>query len=112
MQNKTMYRIYLMPHSNGLAETLAVMAAKTNGDDKSFTLANLKTIADGQIMTYPSLNENTTCELIGESVLHLDRKVGEQYETVLRIEKVEILDVPTLSYQTGIANPEFMECIN
>jgi len=109
---KTMYRIYLMPHSTSLAEKMAIMAAQSNGEVKPYTLKQIKMVADGNILEYEALNRDTTCELIGENVLHLDRKVGEQYETVLRIEKVEILDVPTLSYQTGIANPEFMECIN
>lgn len=101
-----------MPHSTGLADTLAVMAAKANGNDKSFTLANLKTVADGQILLYPSLNENTACELIGENILHLDRKVGDNYETVLRIEQVEIMEVPTLVYQEGLANPDHEHILN
>jgi hypothetical protein len=94
---KTMYRITLFPQfSNGLAETLAVLAAKSNGSEKGYTLEDLKNVAEGQKILYPSLNENTTCELVGNNRLHLDRKIGEQYETALILEQVDILEIPTL----------------
>lgn len=94
---KTMYRITLFPQfSNGLSETLAVLAAKSNGSEKGYTLEDLKNVAEGQKILYPSLNENTTCELVGGNRLHLDRKVGEQYETALILEQVDILEIPTL----------------
>ena len=115
-----MYRISLFPNSNPLAETLAVLAAKSNGYEKRYTLADLKTVADGQLILYPTLNSDTTCELVGDSTLHLDRKVGDSYETVLIINEVDILelDVPTLSrYEaetilTGIANSCNDELLN
>lgn len=92
-----MYRITLFPpFSNGLSETLAVLAAKSNGSEKGYTLEDLKNVAEGQKILYPSLNENTTCELVGGNRLHLDRKIGEQYETALILEQVDILEIPTL----------------
>lgn len=94
---KTMYRITLVPEfSNGLAETLAVLAAKSNGSEKPYTLEKLKTVAESEKILYPTTNENTTCELVGGNRLHLDRKVGEQYETALILEQVDILEIPTL----------------
>ncbi len=94
---RTMYRITLVPEfSNMLAETLAVLAAKSNGSEKGYTLEDLKNVAEGQKILYPSLNEDTTCELIGENRLHLDRKIGERYETALILEQVDILELPTL----------------
>ena len=112
---KTMFRISLMPNATSLAEKMAVMAAENNGGARQFTLSQIKTVADGNLLEYPSLNKDTTCELIGENLLHLDRKVGENYETVLAIEQVEIMEVPTLSaYENtgGILNPDLHECIN
>ena len=114
---KTMYRITLFPQfSNGLAETLAVLAAKSNGSEKGYTLEDLKNVAEGQKILYPTTNENTTCELLCGNRLHLDRKVGEQYETILILEQVDILELPTLQrYDNeleGIANPLFHENLN
>ena len=114
---RTMYRITLFPQfSNGLAETLAVLAAKSNGSEKMYSLDDLKNVAEGQKILYPYSNENTTCELVGGNKLHLDRKVGEQYETALILEQVDILELPTLqrydSELEGIANPLYHENLN
>ena len=114
---RTMYRITLFPQfSNGLAETLAVLAAKSNGSEKGYTLEDLKNVAEGQKILYPTTNENTTCELLCGNRLHLDRKVGEQYETILILEQVDILELPTLQrYDNeleGIANTLFHENLN
>ena len=114
---KTIYRITLVPEfSNGLAETLAVLAAKSNGSEKPYTLEKIKTVAESEKILYPTTNENTTCELVGGNRLHLDRKVGEQYETALILEQVDILELPTLqrydSELEGIANPLYHENLN
>jgi hypothetical protein len=114
---KTMYRITLFPQfSNGLAETLALLAAKSNGSEKAYTLEDLKNVAEGQKILFPYSNENTTCELLCGNRLHLDRKVGDQYETALILEQVDILELPTLqrydSEPEGIANPLFHENLN
>lgn len=114
---KTIYRITLVPEfSNGLAETLAVLAAKSNGSENPYTLEKIKTVAESEKILYPTTNENTTCELVGGNRLHLDRKVGEQYETALILEQVDILELPTLqrydSELEGIANPLYHENLN
>lgn len=94
---KTIYRITLFPQfSNMLSETLAILAAKSNGSENPYTLEDLKNVAEGQKILYPTTNENTTCELLCGNRLHLDRKVGEQYETALILEQVDILEIPTL----------------
>ena len=112
-----MYRITLFPQFyNKLAETLTLLAAKSNGSEKPYTLEDLKTVAESEKILYPTTNENTTCELVGNNRLHLDRKVGEQYETALILEQVDILELPTLQrYESeleGIANPSFHENLN
>ena len=117
---KKIYRISLFEHSNNLAETLAVLAAKSNGYEKKYTLQDLQDVAKGQCILYPSSNENTTCELLDNHTLHLDRKVGEDYKTVLIIEQVDILEIdyPTLTRQdatdilTGIADDKNFEALN
>ena len=120
MKATKMYRVTLFENSNSLAETLAVLAAKSNGCEKKYSLQDLNDVAKGQIILYPSMNENTTCELIGSHILHLDKKVKDKYETVLKLEEVEImeLDVPTLSaYEakeilTGLADEKNHELLN
>ncbi len=99
---KQMYRISLLEHSEGLADTLAILAAKSNGRDKKYTIQDLQDVVKGQQLLYPSLYDDITCELIGEHILHLDRKIKGSYENILIIEQVEILvlaDVPTLTRQ-------------
>lgn len=111
---KTLYRISLMENSEGLADTLANLAAKSNGRDKKHSLQDLQHVAKGQQLLYPSLYGGMTCELIGDNILHLDRKVGENYETVLIIEQVEIMEVPTLSsYEnTSLLDEQNHELLN
>jgi len=109
---KTMYRIYLMENADGLADALANLAAKSNGRDKKYSLEDLQHVVKGQQLLYPSLYGETTCELIGDNLLHLDRKVRENYETVLAIEQVEIMEVPTLAYQQGLTNPDHEHILN
>jgi len=117
---KKIYRISLFEHSTQLAETLATLAAKSNGCEKKYTLTDLSHVANSEIILYPSLNQNTTCELLDEHTLHLDRKVGDDYKTVLIIEQVDILEIdyPTLTRQDatdileGIANPSNHENLN
>ena len=117
---KKMYRITLMPNCNGLAETLAILAAKSNGHENKYSLEDLKNVAEGQKILYPSSNEGITCEVLSPNLLHLDRKILDSYETVLIIEQVEIieLDVPTLTRQDaqdlldGIANHNNQELLN
>lgn len=112
MTSKKMYRITLLQDSNSLAETLAILAAKSNGLDTPYPLLDLQGVAKGQILLYPSSNENSTCEIIGENTLHLDRKIGNDYKTVLILEEIEVMEIeaPTLSKYdaqtilSGIAN--------
>ena len=114
---KTLYRITLLEHSNGLAETLATLAAKSNGG-KYLTVHQLKSVADGQIILYPSINEETTCEVLDENTLHLDRKVRDNYETVLMLEQVAIMELakeeaPTLFvHENGLLDKDREELIN
>lgn len=92
---KKMYRISLFENSNLLADTLAILAAKSNGYPKKHTLTDLNHVAQSEIILYPTANKNTTCELLDNNTLHLDRKIGDEYKTVLIIEQVEIWEIET-----------------
>jgi len=88
------YRISLHKGSNQLAQELAILAAKSNGGD-GITLTELKGIVEGQKRLYPLSNEGVQCEIIGESLLHLDKPVrGEELPcTVLVIEEVDVMEL-------------------
>jgi len=88
------YRISLHKGSNQLAQELAILAAKSNGGDGT-TLTELKGIVEGQKRLYPLSNEGVQCEIIGESLLHLDKPVsGEELPcTVLVIEEVDVMEL-------------------
>ena len=94
---KTHFRISLYPDSNFLlCERLAVLAAMSNGGSVNLTMEQLKTVADGNILEFPHANSGCVAELIGGHLLHIDRKIGEEYKTVLAIEQVEILEMPAI----------------
>jgi len=89
---KTIYRTALLNGHDTICEKLVLMAAKSNGGC-FIPLSDLKTVADGYRLEYPTLFGSNTIEIIGETVLHIDKKVGDNYETVCRIEQVEILEL-------------------
>jgi hypothetical protein len=92
---KTTFRINLCEGSNSLCETLALLAAHSNGGKSKLSLSQLKTVADGKIIEYPYNNENTKAELIGNNLLHIDRKVGDEIRTVCSIEEIEVFEIAT-----------------
>lgn len=89
----TQFRIKLFDGSTSLADTIALLAAKSNGG-KSYTIAQLKGVFEAECLLYPSLNGGCQAELIGENMLHIDRKIGEDVKTICEIEQVEIWEVP------------------
>jgi hypothetical protein len=95
---KTIYRITLLPNHNILCQELAIAAARSNGlpGNKKITIRELEAIFKNECSKYPTANENMTFEPIGENLVHVDRKVGESYETALILEQVDILEIPTL----------------
>jgi len=93
MKKTTYFRIELCEDSNSLCQSLVILAAKSNGGENNVTLRQLKTVADSETILYPTANRDTTVELIGDTLLHIDRKIGDEYKTVCRIEEVEILEL-------------------
>lgn len=93
MKKTNYFRIQLFERSTNLCDSLVILAAKTNGGARDVSLKQLKTVAEGQILQYPALNEDTTAELIGDNLLHIDTKIGDTYKTVCVIEKVEIMEL-------------------
>lgn len=92
MKKTTQFRIKLFAGANTLAETIALLAAKSNGG-KVLTIEQLQGVFDAQCILYPTLNDDIKAELIGGTLLHLDRKIGEDYKTVCVVELVELMEV-------------------
>jgi hypothetical protein len=92
MKKQLFYRIYIYPKCPSMFEKIAVIAAKHNGEQTRYTIPELAAIAKGICSEYPSTTENTTIEQIGDNLLHIDTKVGETYQTVMRLELVELLE--------------------
>ena len=88
------YRISLFKGNNQLSQQLAVLAAKSNGGEY-ISLPELNGIVEAEKRLYPASNEGVQCEIIGESLLHLDKPVsGEELPcTVLVIEEVEVMEL-------------------
>lgn len=96
------YRITLHKGACSLANELALLAAKSNGGD-DITLNELKGIFDAQKRLYEYSNKNKECEIIGDTLLHLDAPVSGQElnQTVLIIEQVEIEELEELKEFNG-----------
>lgn len=116
MKSKTTYRITLLEGRNTLADTLALLAASSNGNGNKYSLQDLKNVAEGQKILYPASNSDTTCQLIGNNTLHLDRKIGDDYQTTLIIEMVELFsledEIPTLPRHTSLLDDTNHELLN
>jgi len=89
---KTIYRTALFNGFNEPCEKVVLLAAKSNGG-AIISLNDLKTVVDAMKIEYPLLCVDLKAELIGDNLLHIDRKIGEQYEKVCSIERVEILEL-------------------
>ena len=90
---KTKYNVSLFKGSNSVAETIVVSAAKSNGGLLNLSLANLKTIGEADVLKWPQLNGETSIEVIGDNLLHVDCKLNGSYETVCVIELVEVAEL-------------------
>lgn len=96
---KSTFRVKLMEGSTSLCDTLVVLAAKSNGGEKKLSLEQLKTVADAEVIKYPHPNIDTQVELIGENLLHIDRKIGDDFVTVAIIEQIEVFEVSTPEFE-------------
>lgn len=98
MKKTNYFRIQLFEGDVSLCKDLVLLASRSNGDGRQTSLKELKTVAEGQIIQYPGLHANTSAELIGDNLLHIDTKVGSEYKTVCIIEQVEVMtldDIPS-----------------
>lgn len=87
MKKKTYFRIQLFSGSNKSCDAAVLAAALVNGEGYSVPLKVIKDFADEEKCP------NTYAELIGDSLLHIDTKIGDTYKTVCVIEKVEIMEL-------------------
>jgi hypothetical protein len=98
---KKQFRITLFEGSNSLCDKLAVMAAQANGG-RDLTLNKLYIVAEGNRLEYPSMNSNITgVELIGDSLMHIDAKIGNEIKTVMILELVEMLELEEVTGVNG-----------
>lgn len=91
-KSKLMYRIFIYPNCSSVWDKLAILAAKHNGGCLQYSVTELAAIGKGLRSEYPELTKDTTIEPVGDNLLHIDTKVGETYQTVMRLELVEILE--------------------
>lgn len=88
-----MYRIAIYPRSTGLCDTICGLAARFNGGENTLTLKQLHSVAESQVILYPSMNDGCKAELIGNDLLHIDRTIGNETLTILSIQEVEIIEL-------------------
>lgn len=87
------YRIKLFSGADQLAETLILLAAKSNGG-QWVSLPQMKNLVEAKKLEYPTLYKGYTGEIIGDNILHLDVPTGSgEYKTVLSIEERELFEV-------------------
>lgn len=74
------------------ADELCLIAAIFNGLERNFSLGEVERYAQMTLIRFPEHKEDIHIEMIGEDVLHFDKKndVGE-YQTFCRIEYIEIM---------------------
>lgn len=89
---KTIYRVELREDAPSICETLITMAAKSNGG-KTLSLEQLKGIGESHKILYTSLTGETNFEIVAETSLHVDTKVGGEWKTVCILEQVEIFEL-------------------
>lgn len=90
---KTQFRISLFENANSLCEKLAGMAARSNGG-AAFTLDQLKSVAEGNIIEYPTINKGYTASLENNHLTITETR-GEEVKTVLLIEQIDVVELAT-----------------
>jgi len=92
---KLQFRIRLFEGANKLAEMVALEAARYNGQDKEMTTQLLWAFAMTLKELAPEYPADTSIELLSDSTMHIDVKIGEHYETVLIVEQIEVHELST-----------------
>lgn len=91
---KRMYRITMTEKANFMCKDIVIAAAISNGNpEKWVSLEGLKGIYQHRCFDNPANAKDSTAELIGNNTLHIDQKVGDNYETVCIIEEVAIMEL-------------------
>lgn len=90
---KTQFRISLFENANSLCEKLAGMAARSNGC-AAFTLGQIKSVAEGNIIEYPTINKGYTASLENNRLTITETR-GEETKTVLSIEQIDVVELAT-----------------
>ncbi len=91
---KRTYYAALYPGYTDLCRQLVWLACANNGGNKEQTIQDLANIVKAECTLYPSLNADINPEIIGDDTLHIDRKIGDKWETVCIIEMRETFELP------------------
>ncbi len=92
MTSKKHYQVSLFSGANDAAEAMARLAIKSNGDTP-LNLYQLEMVGQGSLIQYPTLNGESKVIKIGDSILHVDKKIGDDWKTVLIIREVEVYEL-------------------
>lgn len=92
---KKIYRITLFENANGVCEHLAGMAARANGGS-NYDLKQMKETGEMLAKEFPQMYPDMTFELIGDNLLHVDMRIGNNYYTVCSIQQVEVWEPETI----------------
>jgi len=93
MKSKKIYRITLFPNAPNVCETIALLAAKSNGSENPLSLSDFESIIKLKKFEYPHANAGVNHSLIDDNLLILDYQNSDgEINPALTIELVEIFE--------------------
>ena len=105
---KKQFRITLFAGASTTADTLALMAAKSNGGE-NITINDLNAIFKLKKFENPATNSQAQFVIVNDHTVHLDDMVGGEFKTVLIIEEIEILNKAFVETKCGTYEYETSE---
>lgn len=90
-------KTFLYFEGNTVANEVLIYASLMNAGVKPIEAGVRGLHVFAHVMADKLDKENTQVELIGGDTLHIDVKIGNQYETVLRVEEVEVMEMESIN---------------
>ena len=94
MKSKKIYRITLFPNAPTVCETIALLAAKSNGSEKQLGLSDFESIIKLKKFEYPYANAGVNHSLIDDNLLIVDYEKDGDINPALTVELVEVFESP------------------
>ena len=95
MTSKKIYRITLFPNAPSVCETIALLAAKSNGSENPLSLSDFESIIKLKKFEYPHANVGVNHSLIDDNLLILDyENTNGEINPALTVELIEIFESP------------------